>query len=62
MVAEEVSDAIHQGLNATNQLRVVCEGDRFDFYVNWLRLRQPYCKSLKAVQPRATLHLGPDRV
>jgi hypothetical protein len=26
--------ALYQGLNATNQLRVVCDGDRFDFYVN----------------------------
>jgi hypothetical protein len=34
LVAEEASDAIHQGLNATNWLRIACKGDRFDFYVN----------------------------
>jgi hypothetical protein len=34
LVTAEVSDAIHQGLNATNRLRIVCEGERFDFYVN----------------------------
>jgi hypothetical protein len=28
------SDAIQQGIGATNHIRVVCEGDRFIFYVN----------------------------
>jgi hypothetical protein len=30
----EPSDAIKQGLESTNRLRVVCYGDRFSFYVN----------------------------
>ncbi len=30
----EASDAIKKGLDATNHIRVVCDGDRFSFYVN----------------------------
>jgi hypothetical protein len=34
----QASDAIEQGLGATNHLRLTCLGDQFDFYVNdvWL--------------------------
>jgi len=32
--AWEASDAIRQGLDAINRIRVVCYGDRFSFYVN----------------------------
>lgn len=34
LVQWETSDAIQQGLGATNHLKVVCDGDRFAFYVN----------------------------
>jgi len=34
LVAWEESDAIVQGLEATNHLIVICEGDRYYFYVN----------------------------
>jgi hypothetical protein len=30
----EESDAIQQGLGATNRLQVICQGDRFSLYVN----------------------------
>jgi len=30
----EASDAIEKGLDATNHIRVVCDGNRFSFYVN----------------------------
>jgi hypothetical protein len=34
LVAWQPSKAIHQGLEASNHLQVVCDGDRFSFYVN----------------------------
>ena len=34
----EASGAIKQGLDVTNQIRVVCYGDRFSFYVNGTHL------------------------
>lgn len=34
LVSWEPSEAINQGHGATNRLKVVCDGDRFSFYVN----------------------------
>jgi hypothetical protein len=34
LVGWEASDAIDQGVGAVNRLRVVCDGNRFTFYVN----------------------------
>jgi len=34
VIGWKASDAIQQGLEATNRLRVRCSGDRFSFYVN----------------------------
>jgi hypothetical protein len=34
LVTWEVSDAIQQGLDATNQIKVVCVGGSYSFYVN----------------------------
>ena len=46
--AWEASDAIKQGLDATNQIRVVCYGDRFSFYVNDTRLTELTDDTLRA--------------
>ena len=34
LVGWQASEAIEQGLNATNRLRLVCQGNEFAFYVN----------------------------
>jgi len=34
VIGWEASDAIQQGLEATNRLKVLCSGDYFAFYVN----------------------------
>ena len=38
LVAWQPSAAINQGLEATNRVRVVCDGDRFQFYANGVHL------------------------
>jgi hypothetical protein len=44
----EASSAIKQGLDATNQLRVICYEDRFGFYVNGTHLTDVTDDSLRA--------------
>ena len=44
----EESEAIQQGLEATNQLRVICYRDRFSFYVNGVRLIDVVDDTLRA--------------
>ena len=44
----EPSDAIKQGLDATNRLRVVCYGDRFSFYANETHLTDLVDDTLRA--------------
>ncbi len=38
LVTWEPSEAINQGLEATNRIRVVCQGNQFRFYVNDVHL------------------------
>ena len=44
----EESDAIKQGLDAINQLRVICYGDRFSFFVNGVHLIDVMDDTLRA--------------
>jgi hypothetical protein len=44
----QASSAIHQGLDATNRIRVICYGDRFSFYVNGAHLTDVTDDSLRA--------------
>ena len=44
----EASSAIRQGLDATNQLRVICHGDQFSFYVNGTHLTDVTDDALRA--------------
>jgi len=44
----EASDAIKKGLDATNHMRVVCDGDRFSFYVNDTLLTELTDRALRA--------------
>jgi hypothetical protein len=44
----EASSAIKQGLDATNQLRVICYEDRFGFYVNGTHLIDVTDEALRA--------------
>jgi len=44
----EASSAIRQGLDTTNQLRVICYGDHFSFYANGTHLTDVTDDSLRA--------------
>jgi hypothetical protein len=38
LVGWQASSAVHKGINASNQLKVICIGDRYSFYVNDVHL------------------------